>query len=130
MARRSKTYTELGGVEDMRRAFARLDFAALREAKAVIQESAEELEGEAKGRLSAQVDEISGRTMESLKIVYRDAGLMASIGSGYFNARFKEQGTTHEPAKPFLNPAFEIVRPKYLARLAAALNKAGKEASV
>jgi hypothetical protein len=55
--------------------------------------------------------------------------MTASIGSGYFNARFIEHGVNGKPARPFLNPAFQLVRPKFVQRLEAALNGAGVEAS-
>lgn len=126
MARRSKTFVELEGQDDIRRAFARLEFAALREVKVVIVDSAEEIEREAKARVPV----LSGKTKKSIKTIIRDAGLAATIGSGYFLARFIEQGTKKLAAKPFLNPAFQLVRPKYLARLEVALNTAGREASV
>jgi HK97 gp10 family phage protein len=130
MARRTKVYVELEGQEDMRRAFARLEFAALAHVKEQIQESAQVIEREAKARLVDQTDVESAKTVESIKIIYYDAGMSASIGSGYFNARFKEQGTQHEPARPFLNPAFQQERPKYLQGVEDALNDAGREASV
>lgn len=126
-ARKSKTYVELEGQEDLRRAFARLDFAALRRVRVqAIEPSAEEIEAEAKARVAVA----SGETRDSIKIIYYDKGMSASIGSGYFNARFIEQGTSKQPARPFLNPAYQAVRSKYLRAVEDALNDAGKEASV
>lgn len=126
MARRSKTYVELEGQDDIRRAFARLRFGALSEVRVVVADSSEEIESEAKSRVPV----LSGETKKSIRTIIRDGGLGASIGSGYFLARFIEQGTKKLAARPFLNPAFQLVRPKYLARLETALNKAGREASV
>ena len=70
-----------------------------------------------------------GTTRKSIRTIIRDFGLSATIGSGWFVARFIEQGVMGRPARPFLNPAFQIVRPKYLARVEAAVGKAGREAS-
>jgi HK97 gp10 family phage protein len=125
MARRSKTYVEIEGQEDLRRAIAQLKFGALEEAKIVIADSADEIQQEAQARVPV----LSGKTKRSIRTIIRDFGLNASIGTGYFLGRFIEQGTRSQPAKPFLNPAFELVRPKYLARLERALNKAGDNAS-
>lgn len=125
MARR-RTRVVLEGVDELRQAFAKLEFHALREAKAVVKESAEDMEGEAKGRAPV----LTGTTRDAIKIIYRDGGLSATVGTKYFVARLQEFGTIHQPPQPFLNPAFEIVRPKYLTRLAVALNKAGKLAEV
>lgn len=125
---KKRIHVELEGREDLQRALARLEISALREAKAAVRESAEEMEGEALGRADWQDD--TGETRASIRIIYRDNDLSATVGSGYYKARFHEFGTINMVARPFLNPAFEIVRPKYIARLAAALNKAGREASV
>ncbi len=123
--RRAKAYIELEGQEDVRKAFARLEFSALRGAKEAVDVSSDEIEREAKSRVAV----LSGKTRDSITRRVRDFGLSATIGSGYFNARFEEQGTTRAPARPFLNPAFQLVRPKYLERLKRALGIAVKEAS-
>lgn len=137
MARRSKTYVELEGQEDIRRAFSQLKLGALSRVKSVVADSAEEIEREAKARCPVSEPSTkgakappSGTTRKSIKTIIRDFGLAATIGSGYFVARFIEQGVRGRPAKPFMNPAFELVRPKFLRRLADALNKAGREVSV
>jgi len=124
-ARKSKTYVELEGQEEFRRALAGLRLGVLRELKARVQESAEVIEAGAKARVP--VDE--GTTHDSIKIIYRDGGLAASIGSGYFVARFVEQGVNGRPAKPFLNPAFQQERAKYLKGVEDAVSTAGREAS-
>lgn len=132
MARR-RTRVVVEGREELHRAFVRLERAALAGAQDVVRDSAEEMEGEAKGR--APISEAgtkhhkqppSGTTRDAIKIIYRDGGLSATVGTKYFVARLQEFGTIHQPAQPFLNPAFEIVRPKYIAALAVALNRAGK----
>lgn len=120
-------HVELEGQDDLRRAFRRLEIGALREAKDAVRVSAEEMEMEAKAR--APVGE-SGEVKESIYTKYRELGLQATIGSGYYVARFHEFGTVKMNATPFINPAFQLVRPKYLRRLAEALDTAGRRASV
>ena len=137
MARRSKTYVELEGQEDFRRALARLEFGVLRELKDVVAVSAAEIEAGAKSRCPVSEPGTKsakqpppGTTRKSIRTILRDFGLSATIGSGWFVARFIEQGIMGRPARPFLNPAFQEVRPKYLARVEAAVDKAGREASI
>lgn len=116
---RSRVRIELEGVAELRAALARLDFAALRNAKEAIREAAEEMLGEAQARVPI------GEThdlYDSLKVIYLDAGLVASIGTAYFVARFHEFGTVKMPASPFMTPAWEISRPRYLSALSEALS--------
>lgn len=136
MARRSKTYVELEGQDGIRRAFARLELGALVRVRGQIQVSAEKIEAGAKARCPVSDPATkgadappSGTTRESIRTIYRDGGLAASIGSGWFVARFIEQGVNGRPATPFLNPAFQEERPNYLTGVEAALNTAGREAS-
>lgn len=125
MARRSRTYVELAGQEGMRRAFVRLEFAALARVTEQIKNSAEVIERDAKAGVLVG----EGTTRDSIRTIYRDKGTSASIGSGYFNARFIEQGTQREPAHPFLNPAFQHERPHFIQGVEDALNDAGRDAS-
>lgn len=142
MARRTKTLVELEGAQGLRNALARLDLAAVRNAKAVIRESAGEIEREAKNRAPVRASvpgyplsekkaaEAPGSNVrDRIKTRLTDLGLVASIGTKFYIARFVEQGTKKMPPRPFLNPAFQLVRPKYLARLAKAIDRAGREAS-
>lgn len=125
MARKSRTYVELEGQAETRQAFARLRFGALQNVKAQIQRSAEAIEVGAKSRVRV----LSGATKEGIRIIYRDFGMSASIGSGDPNARSEEQGNVNKPAQPFLNPAFQSERNGYLRGVEDALNEAGREAS-
>lgn len=136
MARRSKTYIELEGMEDIRRAFARLEGAALRNVKAEIAKSAATIEAETKARCpvaemgtKGQKAPPPGTTRKSIKTIFRDFGLSASIGSGYFVFRFLEHGVLGRPARPMLFPAFQSERKEYLANVERAVGKAGREAS-
>lgn len=136
-------YVELEGQAELRAALDRFDVAAIREAKNGIAISAAEIQNEAKMRapvraivpdypISAKkAGEAPGSNVrDRIKTIIRDAGLTASIGTGFWVARFVEFGTRKMSARPFLGPAFEVVRPRYLARLRDALTRAAKEASV
>jgi HK97 gp10 family phage protein len=124
MASRRRTYVEMEGVAALRKALATLNFAALGRAKKTISDSAEDMLGEAQARVPV----LSGETYRSLKVIYLDAGLLASVGTAYYKAKFSEYGTIHMPPAPFMGPAWEITRPKYLAALALAMDKAAADA--
>lgn len=132
-----KTYVELEGVGDIQRAFARLETGVLIGVKGVIADSAATIEAEAKARCPVAEPSTKGQnapppgtTRNSIKTIFRDFGLSASIGSGWFVFRFLEHGVKGRPARPMLNPAFQAERPGYLAGIEAAVGKAGREASV
>lgn len=139
---RSLYYVELEGQEDVRAALQRFDVDAIRATKAVIGSTAKEIEREAKMRApvraivpdykisAAKAAQAPGSNVrDRIKTILRDAGLTASIGTAYFVARFVEFGTRKMSARPFMGPAFEIVRPKYLQRLRDALNKVVKQSN-
>lgn len=134
MARRrfipkSGTYVMLEGQEEIQAAFATLQFSALSEARKAIADSAADIEQGAKERVPV----LSGATKKSIHTRPRDGGLAATIGSGYFLAKIIEHGTRWRsgrtsPRRPFLFPAFAVVRPVYIARLEAALGRAIRQA--
>ena len=137
MARRTKTFIEMEGVEAIHRALAQLKLSALRDVIRVVAASAAVIERDAKAACPVSEPATkgakaapSGTTRSSIRTILRDGGLTASIGSGWFVARFIEQGVNGRPARPFLNPAFQHARPAYLAGIEAAVGKAGKEASI
>ena len=134
-------YVELEGQAELRAAIERFDVAAIRESKAVISQSAQEIQREAKMRApvralvpdypisDAKAGQAPGSNVrDRIRTRLRDAGLTATIGAFTDVARFVEFGTRKMSARPFLGPAFELVRSKFIARLTAALNQAGKEA--
>lgn len=126
MARRKRVHVEMEGVGELRAALARLDVVALRRAKAAIQESALDMLGEAQARVPIGD---TRRLYDSLKVIQLDGGLIASIGTAYYKAKFHEFGTVKMAPSPFIAPAWEITRPKYLRALEGALQKAGREVS-
>jgi HK97 gp10 family phage protein len=144
MARRQRrrgkqAYIELDGVAEINRAMAQLKVGVLREVRAAVKESAEEIEADAKRRApvraanppypvgKAVATHPPGRTRDAVKTIYLSGGLTASVGTKYIVARWNEFGTKHMPAQPFMGPAWAAGRPRYLARLAEAVGRAGRE---
>lgn len=134
------TYVELEGQEELRAALARFEVSAIREAKNGIAATAAEIQAEAKSRApvravvpdypisDAKAREAPGSNIRNrIKTVMRDSGLTASIGTYFHVARYVEFGTRKMSARPFMGPAFEIVRPKFLQRMREALSRAAKE---
>jgi HK97 gp10 family phage protein len=117
------TYAELQGADDLRAAFAALPDAASREVKEITRETTKEIEREAKARVRVR----SGTTRDTL-IKSKISGLYGSVSTWYIG-RFLEHGTKKMPAKPFLFPAFESVRSKYLSRVSAAIYGAARSVS-
>lgn len=142
MAKRS--FVELQGKDDLKRAFANLSASMKTEIKDVNRITAQEIVREAKARVRVR----SGETRSKIKATYTDGGLGATVGTSWYKARFIEFGyrlmhivgtrrgakgrwakqqvkrfaqVGTVPARPFLFPAFEIVRPKYLERLRSAI---------
>jgi HK97 gp10 family phage protein len=115
MAQRAKV--ELQGKDSLKRAFANLSSEARREVKDITRTAASEIEQQAKSRV--RVD--TGYTQSTVKKEIAADGLGATVGSNWFKARFLEHGTVKMAARPWLFPAFEMVRPKYLERIQAAL---------
>lgn len=139
---RALYYVEVDGRDELRAELKAFNVAAIREAKNAVVSSAAEIQHEAKSRapVRAMVPDypISAKkaaqspgsnVRDKIRTILRDSGLTASIGTPYFVARFVEFGTRKMPARPFLGPAFEVVRPTYLQRLQHALQRAVKEAS-
>lgn len=136
------TYVELEGQEELRAALSDLNVAVIREAKNGIAATAAEIQQEAKSRApvravvpdypisDAKAGEAPGSNIRNrIRTILRDSGLTASIGTYHAVARFVEFGTRKMSARPFMGPAFEVVRPKFLQRMREALNRATKEAN-
>ena len=134
-------YVELEGQAELRAALDRFDVAAIRASKAVIAESAQDIVREAQMRApvratvpdypisAAKAGEAPGSNIRNrIRAKFRDAGLTAVIGAFTDVARFVEFGTRKMSSRPFLGPAFEVVRSKFVQRLQQALNRAGKQA--
>lgn len=96
----------------------RLNVVAAAKVRAATNEAALNIATGAKRR--APVD--TGRLRSSIRPTFFDGGIAAEIGTDVFYAPFQEFGTSHGvPPHPFLFPSWEEERPRYLARVAAAL---------
>jgi HK97 gp10 family phage protein len=111
-------HAELQGAKDLQAAFRNLSASTRREVKDITRTTADEIKKEAVSRV--RVD--TGYTASTVKHEITADGLGAVVGSNWFKARFLEHGTVKMAARPWLFPAFEIVRPKYLQRIQAALH--------
>lgn len=69
----------------------------------------------------------TGRLRNSITHEITEGGLNAQVGSNVEYAPFQEFGTRRTRAQPFLFPAFEEERPRYMDRLKRALSKAAGE---
>lgn len=72
----------------------------------------------------------TGRLRNSITHEILADGLNASVGSNVEYAPFVEFGTRRMRAKPYLFPAFEEERPRYMERLKRALSKAAGDLAV
>lgn len=72
----------------------------------------------------------TGRLRNSIAHEIHEGGLNAEIGSNVDYAPFVEFGTRRMRAQPYLFPAFEEERPKYMDRLRRALSKAAGDLAV
>lgn len=118
MARAAKV--ELHGAADVKRAFANIRSATVREVKDVTRITADEIRKEARARMPVGPGRW-GHTRDKFRRWISKDGLSAGVFNKHFIFRFRELGTVKMSAKPSLFPAFEIVRPKYLERLRAAI---------
>lgn len=125
-----KTYVELDGQQELRNALLTFRLDALSDAKRVIAESAEIIERNTKAKVAVSTPASRkaksrpgpGETRDSVRTWFFDFGLVAAIGSKFFNFRFQEQGVDGRAGRPALNPSFQQEKPSYLARLGRVLN--------
>ena len=59
----------------------------------------------------------TGETARSITLTMSDGGLTATVAPGTEYSYYLEVGTRFMPAQPFVKPAFEIVKPKFLEDL-------------
>ncbi len=123
-----KASVQLQGAADVKKAFASLDKDILREVKTITRETADEIRREARSRIPVSIDKSpknpypSGTTRKKVFRFIAKDGISAVVGNKWFVARFLEHGTKKMTARPWLFPAWEIVRSKYLSRLSAAVH--------
>lgn len=120
-----KYRVEVEGAEEVIGRLALFNMAGRREVRKAVYDSSNELLGMAKATVPVE----SGETQRSLRTIFRRGGLEATVGSGYYVARFVHWGTKNMPGRPFLANAWEIERPLYVARLRKALSGAARAVS-
>ena len=59
----------------------------------------------------------TGDTARSIMLSLADGGFTAKVGPGTDYAVYVEYGTRFMAAQPFIKPAFEVVKPKFLEDL-------------
>lgn len=122
-----KAYCELQGAADIRKAFRGLNAQTVRAVKDVTRDTVEDIRREARSRINVSTNKSpknkypSGTTRSKVRRWLSKDGLSGGVFSKWFVARFLERGTVKMAARPWLFPAFEVVRPKYLQRLNAAI---------
>ena len=120
----------LTGGKGLRRRLGRLSMEQRRALTDAIKESAEALRDELKADLGVRAGRPSapgeppamdsGRLRDSVFAETDADGLSARVGSDLDYAAHLEFGTTRMAARPWLLPAFERMKPRIVARLAAA----------
>lgn len=108
------------GIPKIRTAFRQVSEKVTRSAQREVKRSALNIEGGAKNRVPVD----TGRLRNSIGHETSLDELSATIGSNVEYAPFVEFGTRGRTAKPYLFPAFEEERPKFLARLRSAVKDA------
>jgi len=134
-----KVTMTLSGQDKLARRLGHLQARIERAARGAIQVSAEELRDEARealerGPATARRPEAMGRRAEesaavagSLFVEIDDDGLGARVGTALEAGRDLEFGTRETPARPWLFPTFEQLKPRIGKRLAEAVGKALKQ---
>ncbi len=70
-----------------------------------------------------------GRLRSSIRHEVAPGGMAARIGTNVHYAPYQEFGTVHIPPRPFLGPAFQEHRGRFIADLVAELNQENRKAS-
>lgn len=113
------------GLDNTLEKLSALDWRLALDLRTVVQANANRLEREAKARCPVR----TGNLRNSIKAETHAGGLNADVGprkpDGWY-AHFLEWGTVKMAARPFMGPAWEAVRPRYIADVTAAVARALK----
>lgn len=87
--------------------------------KTVVQHNGGELDNTMKREAGAAFVKgySTGDTARSITLTMSDGGLTATVAPGTEYSMYLEYGTRFMAAEPFVKPAFEIVKPKFLEDL-------------
>lgn len=90
-------------------------------AVAEVERSAREIQGAAMARAPV----LTGTLRRSIHTVLSGGGLTATVGPSVAYAIFVEKGTRHMPARPYMQPAAELVLPRFTDRMKALIKGGG-----
>lgn len=85
--------------------------------KTVVQHNGEQLDNTMKRQAVFTKGYSTGDTARSIMLSLADGGFTAKVGPGTDYAVYVEYGTRFMAAQPFIKPAFEVVKPKFLEDL-------------
>ena len=85
--------------------------------KTVVQHNGELLDNTMKRQAVFTKGYSTGDTARSIMLSLADGGFTAKVGPGTDYAVYVEYGTRFMAAQPFIKPAFEVVKPKFLEDL-------------
>lgn len=142
------TRAELQGANDLRKAFAGLSSEAKQGVKDVTRDTANSIRREARSRINIGPGRLGKHTRDQVRIEYTDGGLGATVGTNWFIGRLLEFGhfiarkggigaraikkkTTvvgRAPAHPWLFPAFEMHRRRYIKSIEAVIHASMRRA--
>ena len=91
-------------------------------ARQVLQEHSYDLEAQMKKNVIDKNIIDTGALLNSTQVQrFEDDGLTSYTGPSVEYAIHQEYGTTRQPGRPFVRPAFDLVAPRFLADLKARL---------
>ena len=85
--------------------------------KTVVQHNGEQLDNQMVRHAVFKGKYTTGDTARSITLTMSDGGLTATVAPGTEYSMYVEWGTRFMSAEPFVKPAFEIVKPKFLEDL-------------
>ena len=85
--------------------------------KTVVQHNGEQLDNQMVRHAVFKGKYTTGDTARSIMLSLADGGFTAKVGPGTDYAVYVEYGTRFMAAQPFIKPAFEVVKPKFLEDL-------------
>ena len=85
--------------------------------KTVVQHNGEQLDNQMVRHAVFKGKYTTGDTARSITLTMSDGGLTATVAPGTEYSYYLEVGTRFMSAEPFVKPAFEIVKPKFLEDL-------------
>jgi HK97 gp10 family phage protein len=123
---------QIEGLRELQRKFRDIDKEAPKELRKTIRASGNRIRDDARSRVprggpytaeERARGKRAGKGRGSIRVDIDREGLTGTVGSKLFYMRFREFGTRHQGAKPFLFPAAEAEAPRLRAEVTAVLNQ-------